>query len=113
MPSSRSPGSRRKRSSSTSKTSTRSSSRSSSRSPKTARKTVKKTPVKRCNKMPEHRIKNLIEFEKMSDAASNINRSPGYYEKLKPRLETLCFPKNAQWEKLGTLTTALYAANKN
>jgi hypothetical protein len=101
MPSSRSPGTKR----------SKSRSRSTSKSPKRSNKTVKKS-VKRCNKMPEHRIKNLIEFEKRSDAASNMNRSPGYYEKVKARLETLCFPKNAQWEKLGTLTTALYAANK-
>jgi len=102
MPSSRSPGTKHNKSSS----------KSRSKSPKRSNKTVKKT-VKRCNKMPEHRIKNLIEFEKISDSASNINRSPRYYEKLKARLETLCFPKNAQWEKLGTLSTALYAANNN
>lgn len=106
MPSSRSPGTKRNKSYSKSR------SRSASRSPKRSNKTVKKT-VKRCNKMPEHRIKNLIEFEKKSDSASNINRSPGYYEKVKARLETLCFPKNAEWGKLGTLSTALYAANKN
>lgn len=102
MPNSRSPGTKRNKSSS----------KSRSRSQKRSNKTVKNT-VKRCNKMPEHRIKNLIEFEKRSDSASNMNRSPGYYEKVKNRLETLCFPKNAEWGKLTTLSTAIYAANKN
>jgi hypothetical protein len=106
MPSSRSPGSRRRRSSSSSKTS----SRSSSRSPKTARKTVKKTPVKRCNKMPPHRIHNIVERERGIDEAISFKRTPDYYERMKTKLESLCFPKDTDWTKVSGYDIALYKA---
>lgn len=60
--------------------------------------------------MPAHRIANLIKFEKRRDEASNENRSPGYYEKMKKRLESLCFPKDTNWENTGTYFVALSKA---
>ena len=106
MPKSNSPN-KTKRNNSSSRS--RSSSRSSSRSPN--RSKTEKKPVKRCNKMPAHRIDNIIKFEKRRiDEASNQNRSPGYYEKMKKRLESLCFPKDTNWENTGTYFVALSKA---
>ena len=60
--------------------------------------------------MPEHRIKNLIEFEKRSDAASNMIRSSEYYKDMENHLRVLCFPKNTNWERTGTYFVATHAA---
>jgi hypothetical protein len=88
-------------------------SRSSSRSPNRS-KTEKKT-VKKCNKMPEHRIKAIIRFEKLLDSTFDAgrNRSSGYYESLEKNLKEFCFPKNfgyKQWNEISSYNIALRRA---
>jgi len=88
------------------------------KSPKTNNKTAKKSPVspvEKCNKMPEHRIKAIIRFEKLLDSTFDAgrNRSPGYYESLEKNLKEFCFPKNfgyKQWNEISSYNIALRRA---
>uniref|UniRef100_A0A6C0DD44 Uncharacterized protein n=1 Tax=viral metagenome TaxID=1070528 RepID=A0A6C0DD44_9ZZZZ len=81
-----------------------------SKSPKKNNKTAKKTPVKRCNKMPPHRIHDIVERERGIDEAISFKRRPDYYERMKTKLESLCFPKGTEWTKVSGYDIALYKA---
>jgi hypothetical protein len=86
-----------------------------SKSPKKNNKTAKKSPVEKCNKMPDHRIKDVIRFEKLQDSTfdGGKNRSPEYYKGLEKKLKELCFPKNfgyKQWLETSSYDIALRRA---
>jgi hypothetical protein len=85
------------------------------KSPKKNNKTAKKSPVEKCNKMPDHRIKGIIRFEKLSDSTFDAGkkRNPGYYEGLEKNLKEFCFPKNfgyKQWNEISSYDIALRRA---
>jgi hypothetical protein len=82
-------------------------------SPKSNNKTVKN--LDKCAKgvkMPEHRIENIIKFEKSIDDATGMSKNAEYYKKMETILKSLCFPKNTQWQNTGTFTVARYQAIK-
>jgi hypothetical protein len=83
-------------------------------SPKPKNKTSKNTD--KCSKgvkMPQHRIENIIKYEKVVNDAVGMSQDTEYYNEMKMVLNKLCFPKNTNWEKTGTYTSASIAAINN
>ena len=74
-----------------------------------------KSPTDKCVKgvkMPNHRIDNIIKFEKKVNESIGLSREDGYYNKMEMYLNKLCFPKNTKWTNIGSFSTAIGAANK-
>ena len=82
-------------------------------SPKPKNKTAKVT--NKCSKgvkMPQHRIENIIKYEKRLNDTVGMSHNAEYYNQMEAILNKLCFPKNTNWERTGTYTTATIAAIK-
>ena len=82
-------------------------------SPKPKNKTAKVT--NKCSKgvkMPQHRIENIIKYEKRINDAVGMSQNADFYNQMEAILNKLCFPKNTNWERTGTYTTATIAAIK-
>jgi len=75
---------------------------------KTKTRTQKKT-IKQCKKgasMPQHRIRDIVAFEKLVDNASGLSKNPEYYEIMEKNLQNFCFSKdikdNQRWNKISS-----------
>jgi hypothetical protein len=82
-------------------------------SPKPKNKTSKVTH--KCSKgvkMPEFRIENIIKYEKRINDAVGISHNAEFYKRMETVLKNICFPKNNNWERTGTYTTATIVAIK-
>jgi hypothetical protein len=64
-------------------------------------------------KMPPHRIEKIIKHEKLVNDAVGMSQDAEYYNEMEMVLNKLCFPKNTNWEKTGTYTSASIAAINN
>jgi len=86
---------------------------------KTQSKTKPKT-IKNCKKgvsMPQHRIRDIIAFEKLVDNASGLTKNPEYYEIMEKNLQNFCFSKdikdNQKWNTITSYYVARVEALKN
>lgn len=86
----------------------------SKKSPSPKNKTAKnKDKCSKGVKMPQHRIENIIKYEKILNDAVGMSKYTEYYNEMEMVLNKLCFPKNTNWERTGTYTTASIAAINN
>lgn len=75
---------------------------------------AKKSTSRKCNKMPPHRIKNIIKFEKQMVSILELEDKPEpeFYERMEKYLEGLCFPRDTNWVNVGSFSVAIHKANK-
>jgi len=73
----------------------------------------KKSPSIKCSKgvkMPTHRIENIIKFEKELHSTLGQTPEPEFYERMEKYLHGLCFPRDTNWAKIGSLIVARHKA---
>jgi len=67
--------------------------------------------------MPQHRIRDIIAFEKLVDNASGLTKNPEYYEIMEKNLQNFCFSKdikdNQKWNTITSYYVARVEALKN